>query len=43
MVDFPYYNFFYKGMKKECIKKMQLISNFLYKKDMFPFMQGHVH
>ncbi len=38
----PYYSF----LLKECKgmnKMMQLISNFLHKKNMFPFMQLHVH
>jgi hypothetical protein len=42
MVKCPYYNFLlkeFKGMHK----MMQLISKFLYNKNMFPFMQLHVH
>jgi hypothetical protein len=42
MVKCPYYNF----LLKECkgmLKMMQLVSMFLHKKNMFPFMQLHVH
>jgi hypothetical protein len=42
MVKCPFYNF----LLKECKgmhKMMQLISKVLYKKNMFPFMQLHVH
>ncbi len=42
MVKCPYYNFLLKEWKG-VHKMMQLISNFLYKKNMLPFMQLHVH
>jgi hypothetical protein len=42
MVKCPYYNFLLKECKGMC-KMMQLISKKLYKKNVFPCMQLHVH